>query len=298
MGYHGSLAAVQIGTEAVAYGTAAATLVDAPASGVQIEFREDRQQSPVIGFAGMSANHGVRLSSHTEGRIEYSLITERDFIGPQYLNAGGVLAGSVYTFGGTEDVDVALGMTLVAYYTRATSTAVGVTHTGLVTRSLTWQLNGGGQFAGLTADVIGRAAAHATNLTTPAVPNFALVSTSGLVEMTGLTLGKLDNATITYSRVVSGPERLRFGSALLPLPTLHDQRPTITAVLNVDTDANAMTELNKLLINSAADNITIGNFALTGCRMFGQIPPLTGGGYLKASLEFRATALAVTTEAA
>jgi hypothetical protein len=211
------------------------------------------------------------------------------------------LASNDYTFLGTPTV-----ASLSAFLNYGSAT-LEYDYTGLVARSIAWDLRGDGQYSTITLDMIGQAVVENNtdrgSISHPA--DSLLTIPSGLTTFTvnydGATaVGSLKSAQIAVERSVSGMERQRMGAAILPQPVIGNERPVIRATFNLEMSAatgnNTVALLARWLSGSTLGTITCSDFVLTGCQPVGEFPSLERG-FIDHPLQVEATGLVVTTAA-
>lgn len=284
-----SLGWVALAAESVAYGTLGASLVYQHGISVTPTFNEARVIPPVLG--SVAAATGTRLNSNFTGTVTLAHTDEGDDVGVLYGHFGSLFT-TTYTFGGTPAND-----SLSLFYDL---NGVEYDVPGCIGRSITWTLNNQ-DFSTVAVDLIGRAPVKYAGATrSPSLPPATeLVKPSDLATFTigGTNVFGITGATITYSRQVTGMERQRLGSAILAEPCIYG-RPTITASFNLELDdatGNDTVDLiDDLLADTAGANIVLDNFALTACKVMGDMPELARG-LGNVNLRVQATGLSVIT---
>jgi hypothetical protein len=288
---NGSLGWIAIASEAVAYGTLGATLVYQHGIECGLKFQSTRVKPPIL---GSNAPHvGLQLLSHVEGPVTLGMSRSRAIIGNVYAHLASLTTND-YSFTGTPTVP---SLSVFADYS-----GVEYDTAGCIVRGITWDLRGGADFSRITLDMIGQTQVkYAGAARTPSVPaDSALTIPSGLTTFTigGTAVGSLKSATIGVQRSVSGADRQRMGSALIPQPNIGADRPVITATFNVElntaTGDNTVAELDDLLSNTTIGDVVCSDFTLSGCYLLGEIPQLSRG-FIEVPLQVGATGLVVTT---
>jgi len=290
--YNGSTGWIALAVEAVEYGTAGTPLVYQHGLGCSLRLVEGRVKSPVLG--SNAPDIGRRLNSYVEGGIELGLAASEAILGPLYRTMASE-AGTIYSFTGTPAAD-----SITAFVDYG---GTEYDYTGLVTRSLTWQLNGAGEYSTVSADFIGRAMTKydGSARTTDIPAASGLTIPSGLTTFTvgGTDVASLKSATITVQRSVSGIERQRLGSAVLPQPIIGADRPVISATFNLELDADGANDndtialLDDYLAGTSTGTIALGNFQMSGTQPVGEVPNLARG-FVEFTLNVEATGMTIT----
>lgn len=284
--YDRSLGFIALADEESAYGTAGSTLVYQHGISVSPTYNENRQTPPVLG--SVSADTGIRLSSHFTGTVNIGHTSEDDDIGILYGHMGSY-SSPTYTFGGTPVYD-----SLTLFYDL---NGVEYDVVGGVVRSVTWNLNNN-DFSTIAIDMIGRAPTKYGGASrSPSVPPATEITTP--TDLTTFTIGgdsvtTLTTATITYTRQVTGMERQRLGASNLPQPVIHS-RPTVEATFTLELDDDSIAYVDDLLADTAGVSVVLGDFTLGGMKVMGDLPQLERGlGNL--SLRMMGTSLTVDTD--
>lgn len=285
--YNGSLGGIALAPESVAYGTAGTILSRQHGIESSITLVENRVKPPTLG--SNAPNTGLRLNTHVAGNLVLGMTRKRTELGVLYDNFE-TLATNSHVFG--TGVPSNNSFTVFSSYQ---ASGLSYNYTGCVARSITWDLRGGGDFAQVSADIIGQAMVKGSQAVGTVPASADLVSTSGLALLTGDTgIASLKSATITYERTVSGIERQRMGSATMPQPVIGGERPIVRATFTVEYDANTVVALDKFLAGTTAGALTCGDFVLAGCQPLGEIPTLQRG-FMEATFTVEATSLTLTT---
>lgn len=287
--FQGNLGYIAIGSEAVAYGTAAAAPVYQHAISSNLKPMETRIKNPALG--SNSASAGLRILTWSSGGVTIGHSDEGDEVGVIYAHFGS-LSTATYSFGGTPTV---------------TSHTVFVGYEGLeyefvgcCANSITWNLVNNG-ISTIALDYIGRFPTKQTPVGSPTLPPEAEIVVPGdLATFTigGTAVGSLTSATITFSWPFTGMDRTALGTSILRQPIRSD-RPTITATFNVELDDavgnNVEAELDDLIADTAAGAIVLDQFALGGCVYQVESLPTLQSGLIPVTLSVEATSLLVTT---
>lgn len=287
--YNGSRGWIAIGSEAVAYGTAAATLVYQHGISSSLTGQENRIYRPTLG--GVAASTGLRILSWSSGNVVIGHSDEGDDVGVIYSHFGSVNTGT-YTFGGTP--------TVTSHTVFVDYGGVEYDFVGCFANSITWDLVNNG-ISTITLDYMGRyPSKYGGSARTPTLPpedEIVIPGDLGTFTIDSTAIGSLRKATITFSWPATGMESIPLGSSVLTQPIRSD-RPTIRAKFSVDLAAdsgnNTVAELDHLIADSTPGSIVCDNFAISGTKFLGSIPEESAG-LRTVDLDVEATGLIVIT---
>jgi len=288
---NGSFGWLALGSEAVAYGTLAATPVYQHGVSSTLKLVEVRAVPPTLG--GNAPHTGLRLASYVEGGVVLGMSRVRTVLGNIYAHMAS-LSTNDYSFTGTPTVT-----SLSAFCDFG---GVEYDYKGLIARSIAWELKGAGDYSTISLDFIGQAQEKYSGAArSPSLPaDSLLVTPVGLTTFTinGTVVNSCKLARISVERSVSGIDRQRLGSATLPQPVIGNERPRITATFEVELDTatsnNTVAELDKFYSDATLGTIIIKDHTLTGCQPIGT-PPDLGRGFVPLTISVEATGLTVTT---
>jgi len=287
--FNRSLGWVAFADESVAYGTLGASLVYQHGLSVSPTYNEIRVVPPVLGSVAIST--GLRLGANFSGSVTLAHTDEADEVGVIYNHLASV-SGGVYTFSGTPTSD-----SLSLFYDL---NGVEYDVAGCVASQISWTLNNQ-DISNVTVELIGRAPVkYAGAPRTPTYPPVSeLVTPAALTTFTvgGDTVAGITGASITFSRQITGMERMTLGTSILRQPVAFD-RPSISASFSLDLDDSTGNDtvslIDDLLADATGFTIVLDNFSLTGCKVVGDMPELTRG-LGSMNLRVMATSLEVTT---
>lgn len=291
-----SLGWVAFDTE-TSYGTAEDSPVYQHGISVSPTYNEARPIPQTLG--SNSAHVGRRINTHWSGSVTLGHSDEADDLEILYAHFGtDASVAHTWVIGSTIEND---SLTLLYDLN-----GVVFTVNGCIGSGITWNL-ANNDYSTCVVDLIGRAPTRGDSSGSPTLPpasELVVPGDLGTFTVGGTAIAGIMGATISYTRQITGMDRQRLGSAVLPQPIIYG-RPTITATFNLELDDttgnDTVAEIDEMLANNlvgeaqagTAGTIVLDNFTLTGCQMLGDLPELSRG---LAPFTFRvaATGLSVT----
>lgn len=291
----GDLGGVRVGSEAVAYGTLAATMI--------WQHMRAAPLARVSGLLDQPRLSGTKLTTrkystgYSEGEFEVAYDDSRAVIGP-ILAACGALSTDDYVIGddGTPDEE---SLSVDRMFGNSAADGYLLQSLGCIPSSLRFAFNPDEPVV-LTLGVIGLDDAVGTAATPAPATEAGIVWESDLGTLTiGGTTVCIDSASIDQQFGIVGGNRKCLGTSVIKKPVRTGRVLTtgqFMVELSDDTGADSEAILAAWRAGTALGDIVIGDFTLGNCHMIGDEPAI-GSGIVSFPVNVEASELTITTSA-